>query len=201
MTAFRFMFTLFSLACFVSVVGVAMPAEKPTQKKGMKEILAGLSNTDAEEAEQVSSQLSVERAELEAQLIRQLNSPKPKQQQVVIAYLLGLYRMDNAVRPLTRVITLETEPKLHRRLPAITRHPAAQALLRIGMPSIPAVMERLETTEDAQVVELGTWVIDRILGRELGEMAIKHAIDKQTDRDKRKRLEEALAFFKDKLRR
>lgn len=201
MTAFRFMFTLFIIGCFALVVGAALPTQKPAQKKGMKEILDGLPNTDAKDAEQIASQFCAEHAELETQLLRQLASPKSKQQQIVIVYLLGLYRMDNAVRELAKVITLEIEPMQHPRLPLLTRRPVVDALIQIGMPSIRAVIGRLETDNKELVVELGTMVIDRILGRELGEMAIKQAIDKQTDREKRKKLEQALEFFKNKLRR
>jgi len=192
----RHIFSLLGVACFVLALGAAPLVDKPSPGKKMKEILAKLPNASEQEGEQIASQFSTERAELQTQLILQLASPKSKEHQIVVVYLLGLYRMDGAVRDLAKVITLETELRKIRRLPLWGRYPAVDALAKIGMRSIPPVIECIEMSEDKLVTELGAKVIKQILGRELAEAAVKQAIDKQPNQDKKKKLEESLQFLK-----
>lgn len=203
MTVQRVILKLLGIGCFALALGaVPSPGESDSGKK-VKAVLADLPNAGEKEAKEIVSKVIEDRMQIQSQLILQLAAPKSKHHQIVVVYLLGFYRMSGATRDLAKVITLESEDYLKQqtRLPLWGRYPAAGALIKIGMPSIPVAMERLETAETELVVELGTMVIDKILGRELGEMAIKQAIDKQPNPKKRKKLEESLVFFKTKLSR
>lgn len=196
MNAQRHIFSLFGVGCFALALGAVPPADKPGPDEKMKEILANLPNASEQDGERIASGLSNDRAQVQSQLILQLLSPKSKQHQIVVVYLLGLYRMEGAARHLAKFITLEAEEKLHQRLPLWSRYPAVDALVKIGMPSIPVVMERIETSDDKLVIELGAKVIKGVLGQEIAEGVVKQAIIKLPDADKKKKLEEALGFLK-----
>ena len=55
------------------------------------------------------------------------------------AFFLGVYRFPEAASPLASIISVEDNMKW-RHLPAWGRYPAMSALMRIGNPSIPAVI-------------------------------------------------------------
>ncbi len=194
-------------AAFVPVLWIGLYVQgkqetKPVINGPSEAALKTIANSGEKETFEVLGRLGKDRLDLQARLFKELGAATKNEKKAVFVYLMGFYRLEETVWTLANIIDLECpQPIIHDALPLLSRYPVVDALIRIGMPSIRAVIGRLEKDNKELVVELGTKVIDGILGRELGEMAIKQAIDKQTDRDKRKKLEEALAFFKNKLRR
>lgn len=71
-------------------------------------------------------------------------------------------------------------------------YPAAQSLVKIGMPAVPGCIERLKSSEDETIRKNCYWVIREVLGRELGRFIITKAVGAETDPEKRTRLQAAL---------
>jgi len=164
----------------------------------MEGILANLPNASEQEGEQIASQLSGERAELQRQLLLQLASPKSKHHQIVVVYLLGLYRMEGATRDLASVITLEAEATIHKREALWDLYPAVEALARIGSPAVPVMIKKIETSGDKHEVELCVLVLRSVLGRSLAGHALEDAIAEQSDAARVKQLREAIESLKAK---
>ena len=115
------------------------------------------------------------------------------------AYLLGLYRFEQAAGNLARVIDLENKDAdrhENRREPRWDRYPAVEALIRIGKPSVREVLRRLETSDDPHVRALSARVIFYVEGPEVSKLVIQTAIKAQSDPVKKQRLESALPLVK-----
>jgi len=178
--------------------GAASAQDKPKPGKEMKAILAKIPDASSKEVEQIASQLSGERAELERQLILQLTAAKSKHHKIVVVYLLGLYRMDRAVRNLADLITLEAEVAPQGKESLWDVHPAVEALARIGSPAVPVMLEKIQTSRDKQEAELCVVVLRTVLGRSLARHALADAIAEQADAAKLKQLRTALESLKAK---
>lgn len=144
------------------------------------------------------SNLSRDRSDLLAQLLQQLASPTSKHHQCAVVFLLGEYRLGDAVRDLAKIITLEADIKKRNREALWDRYPVAEALIKIGVPAVPAMIENLENAKDEKTRELSAEVIRYIQTRELGKVIVQNAIDKQPQAEKKKNLKEALRYFEEK---
>jgi len=68
-----------------------------------------------------------------------------------------------------------------------------EALVKIGNPSIPVVIQNLEDSDDVQVRELSVTVIHRIeKDKDIAELRLQKALEAQTDAKKKARLQSAL---------
>ena len=152
-----------------------IPARSPCDR------LPSLPNAGDKEAEEMASRLSKDRAELQSQLLLQLVSPKSKQHQIVVAYLLGLYRMDGAVRDLADLITLEAEVRAQSKEALWDVHPVAEALIKIGRPSIPAMLENIKAAKGENVTKLSVEVIQYVETPAIAKMILQDAIAKEKD--------------------
>ena len=128
-------------------------------------------------------------------LTHHLNNSESKDVRFAAAYLLGMYRMERSVRALSKQITLEAEITQNKRRPLWDRYPVAEALIRIGLPSIPVMLENIENSEDDLVQGLSARVIRYVQGPEIGSIIVERAIEKQADEVRKKRLQEALKYL------
>jgi len=82
--------------------------------------------------------------------------------------------------------------------PIISGYPAMDALVKIGNPSIPAVIRNLEESEDAKVRELSLKVLYRIEGdKDIVQLRLQKALEVQQDSKKKARLQTALQALLD----
>lgn len=136
---------------------------------------------------------------LQNNLIHQLGAATSKHHRFSAAFLLGLYRMPDAASHMAKYIALEeTERRRNKRLPLWGRYPVAEALIRIGRPAVPAMLQNIATSDDEKVCELSANVIRHVEDPEIGRFIVERAIKKQPDAEKKKRLQEALKYFEDK---
>lgn len=112
------------------------------------------------------------------------------------AYLLGEYRFPQAADGLARRITLEDKIRSTGQRSCEwfwDRYPAMEALIKIGIPSIPALIGNLEESDDATVRKLSLKVIYSIeRDKEITTLRLQRALDTQKDSEKRARLQSAL---------
>ena len=113
------------------------------------------------------------------------------------AYLLGQYRFPEAVDALAKSIALlDDRPRFAERL--WDRFPAMEALVRVGSPSLLAMIRNLEQSDDPTVTELSLKVLYRIDGeKEIAQFRLKKAFAAQQDSKKKARLESALGILLD----
>jgi len=77
------------------------------------------------------------------------------------------------------------------------RYPMAEALGKIGMPSVGPTIEKLQGYEkDGFGRRLCCWVINDVLGQKLGRIRLEMAIEVAKDPAAKKNLTAALAYFK-----
>lgn len=57
-------------------------------------------------------------------------------------------------------------------------YPAIEALIRIGLPTVPAMIKNLETTNDPDIAACSAWVLRKIEGSEVGVFVLQSAMHK-----------------------
>jgi|SRR5579862_7288732 len=133
--------------------------------------------------------------------IVQLRSEGDPKKQTRIAFLLGEYRADQAVGDLAAIIKLQNDEDMeHRHLPLWTKYPAYEALIKIGAPAIPLMVEKLESEQDAAARLLEVSVIRGVYGAEIGKVVLERAEARQTDSSKKAKLSEALKLIQERPR-
>ena len=93
--------------------------------------------------------------------------------------LLGGLRASRAVNILLENLFYQTPPKFSTTAPIPREefYPAAVALIRIGLPSVNPVLEKLHFTESENEGNLCAWILVEILGKELSQKKIEHSIE------------------------
>ena len=158
--------------------------------------LRSLKEMTPEEKEALLSSLGREWQQVEGVLVTNLGS-EDDETRFCSAYLLGLYRYSYAAGSLARKITMEnTKLKDNERMARWQQYPAVEALIRIGKPSVPAMLRNLESSSDKHVRGLSARVIFYVEGAQIGRLIVENAIAKEDDPVKKKNLEEALPLIK-----
>lgn len=148
--------------------------------------------------EQYLSDLMRERLSVQEELMRLLDQGQSDDIRFCAAYLLGMYRMDGAVTSLAQHIRMEQTREIPRDREALWgRYPVVEALVRIGIPSIPVMIETIETASDEGVRNLSAQVIRNVYGLDIAKQVIEKRAQIQTDQQKREHLREVilLPFF------
>jgi HEAT repeat protein len=104
-------------------------------------------------------------------------------------------RAIEAVEPLASKITLKFDIShlLIQELPVIPGHPAMEALIQIGNPSIPAVIRNLADSDDAEIRDLSLKALYRIEGdKEIAQLRLQKAMATEKDSQKQARLQAVL---------
>jgi len=177
-------------------IGLAFSEQPMKPDGGASKVIPLLPGAGIAEREDMVVALTKERFALQKELIRQLNSPKSKHHQISAAYLLGLYRMERAVRDLANVITLEAEVRRQEKEWLWNQYPVVEALVRIGRPAIPAMLENIEAGKGEKITELSVKVIRHVGTAAIAKMILEEAIAKEKDPTKMKNLRESLKYLK-----
>ena len=180
------------LCCLVFGIGTFVFAENKPNMDQQLQVISRLASLGNDERMRLLEQLSKDRSDLQAELISQLNGANPNEVNISVAYLLGLNRMEQSVRHLSRLITLEVDVRNHSREPMWDRYPVVEALIRIGSPAIPEMIKNIETSDDQKVRELSAKVIRYIDGPEIAKFRLEKATEKQTDPGKKAKLKAAM---------
>lgn len=154
-------------------------------------------------------ELLQQRKELISSLINILkqgdkNAEGEKRSSLVAAIdVLGEMRAIEAVDILVDYIKFPASDKLvvfYKIIPPSEIYPAVKALIKIGKPSLPAVLRVLkESTDEKDVILLTNsgWIISQVLGHKIGKIYLEDALQSETDPKKRARIEDLLNLFKE----
>ncbi|MGH7976619.1 MAG: hypothetical protein ACREDS_00525 [Limisphaerales bacterium] len=142
----------------------------------------------------VSGNFITERARLNSELLNIFKNPKSSNpNRCAAAFYLGEMRFPNAADALAPEITLHLSGVTIDEIPMTMGNPVADALIKIGNPSIPAVIRNLAESDDAQVRKLSLQVLCRIDGdRDITQLRLQKALKAETDSQKQARLQAAL---------
>jgi hypothetical protein len=127
-----------------------------------------------------------------ATAIRNWNSPKH-----LATSLLGELRADEAIGVLTKNLTYRVIPLVggyETRLLA-AQFPAAWSLVKIGSPTVPAVLQLLEETHEPSQRHLCTWILVQIDGHDVARFRVEKAIENCRLSRTKANLEAALEYF------
>lgn len=131
-------------------------------------------------------------------LLKVLNSPTSKRSAKLYAiYYLGTLHATEAIDSLASQITLETEGITGGSDYVVESEwshiSAADALARIGIQSIPAVIRNLSESDDTKTRDLSLRVLVHIDGdKDISQLRLQKAIKAETDPQKQARLQSAL---------
>ena len=180
------------LAILAQVVDSQVLGDEKPLGRTVPNGIAGLETSSEQGREAVLQETVLNLREIQEVLMRQLGSTN-NDVKCCAAYLLGEYRFSQAAGALSQVINLESRIHLNAREWFWDHHPAMEALVKIGNPSIPVVIQNLEDSDDVQVRELSVTVIHRIeKDKDIAELRLQKALEAQTDAKKKARLQSAL---------
>lgn len=147
----------------------------------------------------ISERFRIERKQLCSKLIGILtDSRSPNLNQCEAAYYLGELRIPEAVDALAAkiMLRLDTRHIITLHLPTISSSPVVEALIKIGIPSIPAMIRNLAESDDNQVRDLSLKVIYRIEGdKDIVQLRLQKAMAAEKDSRKQARLQAALKLI------
>ena len=185
---------LCSLLVFLSSVPVTDGGELR-----QADLAADLSSEDPLRRQEAQKELRAERSGLVAALLETIerdDAPLDFFSPTTLSIeLLGSLRAAEAVPYLARRMTFKPNQILDEWRPREYEFPAAVALSEIGFPAVPAMIANVRTSEDPMTRDLSAWVIERVVGPEMGKRVVRQAIEGEEDPELRKRLREALRRF------
>ncbi len=131
-------------------------------------------------------------------LIAEARSPRFETRAAAM-YLLGLNRMVRAVPVLSANVQFRYLFDISMLpVPGSSTLPAMHALIRIGSPSVPAMVKNLETTTSPVVAACSAWVIRNVDGPQLGACVVELALRGASAPLEKARLRAALASISSK---
>jgi hypothetical protein len=143
--------------------------------------------------------MKAQRAQCQKEYLEILQDAKSSNfQKCAAAYCLGEIHAEDASDVLAANISLQLDmtqiPIKHLiRVDDALKNPAVESLIKIGSPSIPAVIRNLAESDDAKVRELSLQVIKRIDNdKDISALRLQKAIKAETDSQKQVLLQAAL---------
>jgi hypothetical protein len=146
----------------------------------------------------ISDQFDTDRKQVGVDLIKVLADPKSSNlNQCVAAYFLGEIRYLDSVGTLADLITLQVDPFAIQKKFKVDldnlKAPAFDALVKIGEPSIPALLHKLQESDDAKATEASLKALFKIDGdRDIVQLRLQKAFGTQLDQTKKARLQLAI---------
>jgi hypothetical protein len=127
------------------------------------------------------------------------NSPQYPAAAVSAIRLLGELRAKESVDLLASRIAFPAPSGGKRvilRLPDLAQdYPAVGALIEIGAPSVPAVLNVLSENSDALSLQNASWVLLQVLGDKCARLALDEALNKEQNPKRKDRIRKALQQF------
>ena len=128
-----------------------------------------LANANRNELQSELNKASAYRVSLESKMLAIAKGSSSKQESLAAIYFMGYYRMRECASPLSGMIKYRDEGMGGEtgHLPLWSEWPVADALIRIGMPSVPDMISNLRRSDDDVTRRLSVVVLRSILGPDL----------------------------------
>jgi hypothetical protein len=201
-TTCRFLFNKKTFLAFVASINFILHANdfKTTNKISFEDLISSAQTNNIYILNQIANDFETEHSRMASQLLDILKSKKTSNlNQCASAYYLGEIRNPESANALADLISLRLDVSkinligLPEILQKIGEYPAMNALIKIGNPSIPAVIRNLAESDDAKVRELSLKILYRIDGdKDIVKLRLQKALAAQKDSQKQARLQSAL---------
>jgi hypothetical protein len=193
---------MFALGFFYLTIGLAAAAEeKPSEHSAAERLLS----QEGGQLEEAQSELLAARAKLIADLsgiIRDHENQRHRTAAVHSAmFILGEMRAPEAAEVLAEYIGFPQVLPPGRGILVIPGgmgrrwRPAAEALIKIGAPCVPAVVDKLAHTDNSDEGEACLAVLDALRKRDSVSQVLEKAIARERDAKRRSRLEAGLSLL------
>jgi hypothetical protein len=158
------------------------------------DILSSIRANNLDAFDQMRGSMTAERSRFNAELLTVFRDAKLSNlQRCEAAYYLGDFHVSEAVDPLASDIALQPILLTTEHLTMLHGTIAADALVKIGTPSITAVIRNLEESDNEDIRYLSLKVLYRIDGdKDIVQLRLLKAIAAQKDSNKKARLQAAL---------
>jgi hypothetical protein len=156
-------------------------------------LMKKLDTLDERSRMKLLSQADEQRNELLGVLLKHLGTSPSKNVQAAAIYLIGRHHLSDGVAELIRCIDFDPgrEPQPGPE-PLWEQYPAMEALITIGWPSVPAVIELLTTEEDNLRRDLAVKVIRYATNSEVAKFILERAHKIESDPNRKGNLQDAL---------
>lgn len=156
--------------------------------------LEQMTSTNLVKRQQASQFLIQQQKEFEKKLTSIVDGAFPKEIIFDAAKVLGQNKSETAAASLAKKIGLDVQGRsLMTLITDEEVHPISTALVKIGIPSIPAVIRNLAESDDAKVRELSLEVLYRIeRDKDIVQLRLQKALAAEKDLQKQARLQSAL---------
>jgi hypothetical protein len=178
-------------------------AEKlPLLEEPQEQALESIISTNRDIRLRAATRLDDQRRQLVKQLIVILNSTNADSVKLEAVVVLGEYRAVEAIPILVQHFEWDdASPRggihaLWREEVEDTGYPVDEALDNIGMPAIPALLDKITETDDAEIVGKCVTICQHIEGLEVTRFRLQALLDKETDLKKKERIQSALEALK-----
>lgn len=156
-------------------------------------LMKKLDTLDERSRMKLLSQADEQRNELLGVLLKHLGTSPSKNVQAAAIYLIGRHHLSGGVAELIRCI--DFDPGRERQPgpePLWEQYPAMEALITIGWPSVPAVIELLATETDNLRRDLAVKVIRYATKSEVAKFILEEAHKIESDPNRKGNLQDAL---------
>ena len=190
---------LLSLMAFLNVSSHAQNAGAPDYEITPDDIIVAVRADNLIVFDVALSNWLGERGRFNNELLGIFKDPKSSNlSRSASAYYLGDQHVLEAVDPLATDITLQPIILSQEEISPLHGLVAVDALVKIGTPSIPAMIRNLEQSDDYVVRILSLRVIYRIEGdKDIVQMRLEKALVTQSDSKKKARLQSAIHALSD----
>ncbi len=190
------------LGCFIVLISVALfgvttGGRQEDDEKGLPGQIEGLLSKDSRVRDSSVDSILQDRLGIVQQLIPLIDPANAQkysdETRSVAAYLLGKFRASEAVPVLSRALADEPGVELIFNRSRYYDVPFWTALVRIGRPAVPAMIENIETSDNAVLRKRSLSVLYHVLGgkRRITELLTKLKV-RTKDRAKLQRIEAAV---------
>jgi PBS lyase HEAT-like repeat len=192
--------TLSTVLCFVSAFSQTDLPEN-IDAVTAKEIIASVRATQLEDFENIAGKLKNERLALGTSLIAVLADRRALNlTRCAAAYYLGELRLQNAAPALLANLTLKFDAShiivKHLIQIDILGNPAADALVKIGAPAVPNLIQNLEANDDTDIRRLSLGALCRIEGdKGVVRFRLETQAAAESDFQKQARLQQCLKML------
>lgn len=185
---------VFLLVCSAACCSSETNKEKATMiEQEIMHLMARLDTLDRESRDRLLVQTDEQRSALLAGLMKHVGTSSSKNVQAAAIYLIGRHRLSNGVGTLAEYIDLDAAgapspgPE-----PLWERYPAMEALINIGRPSIPGMIELLSTDDHELRRDLAVKVIRYVEDAQIATLILERADAAEADANRKARLQDAL---------
>jgi len=159
----------------------------------LTDMMKQLDTLDDRSRMELLSQVDEQRSEMLSVLVKHLDTSTSKNVQAAAIYLIGRYRLSDGVNELIRRLDFDSGVRPARGPePLYEQYPAVEALITIGQPSIPPMMQLLATDRNDLRRRLAVKVLRYVDGPDVAEFILRNAQAKETEPARNANLAEAL---------